>query len=243
MDLKNKVAIVTGGSRGIGFATASALAMHGCKVAICGKNEKNLSKAKKEIGKGVLAFNCDMRDQKDIEKFAAAVAKTLGKIDILVNNAGMAYYKMLGDASEKEISDMIDTNLKGLIFMTKAAVPHMAKDGLIINIASGAGKHGYPGLAAYCATKFGVLGFTEAMAGEIKQKILAVCPGAVDTDMYMSMEETRHPSLKPEHIASKIMEICENPGDYHSGSSVDVYHVSDILNHLRLKYFGKANTK
>jgi 3-oxoacyl-[acyl-carrier protein] reductase len=156
----------------------------------------------------------------------------------LVNNAGILVYKMLRDSNESEISSMVDVNLRGMILCTKAALPKM-DSGIIINIASGAGKRGYPGLAPYCATKFGVIGFTESLAMELnKTKIFAICPGGVDTDMYMSMEN-RHPSLKPEHIASKILDVCENSGKYKSGSCIDVYAVTDILNHLRLRYFGK----
>ena len=130
-------------------------------------------------------------------------------------------------------------NVKGLIFLTKYLLPKINKNGLIINISSGAGKRGFGGLAVYCASKFAVLGFTESLAQELRGiKIVSVCPGGVDTDMYMSFS-SGHPSLKPEHIASKIMEICTEPHKYKSGSSIDVYKVSDALNYLRFKYFRK----
>lgn len=244
-NLKGKAAIVTGGSRGIGRATARALAEHGCRVAICGRNVANLKKAEQELGSSgadVFAMPCDLSEPMKIRKFAATVKKRFGHVDILVNNAGVMYYETLAEAAEERTAETIDVNVRGLILMTKHLLPLMKKDSIIINISSGAGKSGYPGLAAYCASKYAVLGFTEALAGELKGiKVVAVCPGGVDTDMYMGMS-SRRPALKPEHIAAKIVEICAQPEKFRSGSSVDVYHVTDALNHLRLKYFGKHDS-
>jgi len=243
MSLKNKIAVITGGSRGIGKATAIALANEGCKIVICSKNVNNLTKARKELeemGADVLAVTCDLTKLEDIKKFADAVKKKFGKIDILVNNAGVAYYKNLIENKEEEINELLDVNVRGLILTTKYFLPLMNKNGTIINISSGAGKSGYGGLAVYCASKFAVIGFTESLAQELKGvKVISLCPGGVDTDMYMSLDETRHPALKPEHIAAKIVEICAEPEKFKSGSSVEVYHVTDALNHLRMKYFRK----
>ncbi len=243
MQLSGKVAVITGASRGIGKATAIGLAQQGCTVVICGKNKNNLLAAEKELkraGAGVHSYVCDVSNIQYIKKFASAIKQKFNKIDILVNNAGVAYYKMLADNSEGEIDDTIDVNIRGIILMTKHVLPIINKNGIVINISSGAGKTGYPGLAVYCASKFAVLGFTESLAGELRGiKVVAVCPGGVDTDMYMSMS-SRHPSLKPEHIASKIVEICTEPHKFQSGQAVEVYHVSDALNHLRMKYFGKG---
>lgn len=242
MKIKGKIAVITGGSRGIGKATALGLAKQGCKVIICGKNRGNLEKTEKELkaaGADVFSLACDVSKIDDIKKFAALVKRKFGKVDILVNNAGVAYYEMFADMNEEKIKETINVNVSGLILTTKYLLPAMKKDGIIINISSGAGKTGYPGLAVYCASKFAVLGFTESLAEELKgAKVVAVCPGGVDTDMYMSMTN-RHPSLKPEHVASKIVEICTEPWKFRSGQAVEVYHVSDMLNHLRLKYFGK----
>ena len=189
----------------------------------------------------IYSFLCDLERVSEVKKFSEFVVKNFASVDILVNNAGVAYYKDLERMSEKEINQTIDVNIRALVLLTKYLLPHINKEGIIINISSGAGKHGYPGLAVYCASKFAVLGFTESLADELKdRKVVAVCPGGVDTDMYMSLDETRHPSLKPEHIAAKIVEICTEPNKFKSGSSVDVYHVTDMLNHLKLKYFRKS---
>jgi len=145
---------------------------------------------------------------------------------------------------EDEISETIDVNLRGLILVTKHFMPIIPKKGgVIINISSGAGKRGYPGLAVYCTTKSAVLGFTETLAKEAKSiKIIAVCPGGVDTEMYMSMS-SRHPSLKPEHIAAKILDIVNHASSHRSGSSIEVYSVTDTLEHLRLKHFDEFKAK
>lgn len=237
MGLENKVAVVTGGSRGIGKAVCKALLQQGCKVIFCGKDKENLKKAERELknhgdAKGHLA---DLSKIAEIKKFS----DNIKGLDILVNNAGVAYYKNFEDFSEEEINQTIDVNIRGLILLTKYLLPKMNKNGLIINISSGAGKRGFGGLAVYCASKFAVIGFAESLAQELKNvKVLSVCPGGVDTDMYMAMSG-RHPALKPEHIASKILDICANPHNYKSGSAVEVYKVTDVLNYLRFRYFKK----
>ena len=237
MDIKNKIAVVTGGSRGIGKAACKALLEQGCKVIFCGKEKNNLQKAEKELKEygDVKGCRADLSQISDIKKFA----ENIQNLDILINNAGVAYYKNFEDSSEEEINHTIDVNIRGLILLTKYLFPKIKKKGLIINISSGAGKHGFGGLAVYCASKFAVLGFTESLADELKNiKVVSVCPGGVDTDMYISMS-SRHPSLKPEHIASKVVDICMNPQNYKSGSSIDIYRVSDALNYMRFKYFRK----
>ena len=243
MDLKNKVAVVTGGSRGIGKATVAGLAEQGCRVVFCGKNKHNLEKSGKDFRKSgldVVGFLCDLSKPKEVKKFADFVSREFGKIDILVNSAGIAYYKNLTDTKDEEINNIIDVNIKGLILLTKHLLPKINKGGLIINISSGAGKRGYGGLAVYCASKFAVIGFTESLAQELKDiKVLAVCPGGVDTDMYYGMFK-EHAKLKPEHIAAKILEIYTEE-KVKSGSAIEVYRVSDLVKHVRLKYFRKSN--
>ena len=236
--LKGKTVIVTGGSRGIGKAACKALLEQGCKIVFCGKDKGNLRKAEmglKNYG-DVKGYVADLSKISEIKKFANCI----DTLDILINNAGVAYYKNLSASSEEEISQTIDVNIRGLVLLTKFLLPKIKGDGLIINISSGAGKHGFGGLAVYCASKFAVIGFTESLAQELENiKVISVCPGGVDTDMYMSLDETRHPALKPEHIAAKILDICANSHKYKSGSSVDVYKVTDVLNYLRFRYFRK----
>ena len=147
-----------------------------------------------------------------------------------MNNAGVAIIKPLNETSEKEWDQIIDINLKGTFLMTKEILPIMIKQhsGVIINISSGAGKHGFPGLSAYCASKFGMIGITESLAGEVSRygiKVFAVCPGTVDTKMIYSIYPEINPAelIKPEKIAKKVLELS-TPGIQHtSGSSHLVY--------------------
>ncbi|MDI6721815.1 MAG: SDR family oxidoreductase, partial [Candidatus Aenigmarchaeota archaeon] len=147
----------------------------------------------------------------------------------------VAYCQPFRDMDDIKIREIINVNVSGLIMMTKHMLPLM-QEGMIINISSGLGKRGCPGYAAYCASKFAVVGFTEALAGELKKiRVVAVCPGGVDTDMYHSVPSGR-PWLKPEHIASKILEICSKPQKFRSGSAVEVYCVTDALAYLKRRY-------
>jgi 3-oxoacyl-[acyl-carrier protein] reductase len=132
--------------------------------------------------------------------------------------------------SEKDFNDMMETNVRGVFFFMKELILEIERNsGIIINISSGAGKHGIPGMAAYCASKFAVIGLTEAVAQESSAKIIAVCPGGVDTMMYLEMTG-RRPMLRPEHIASRVHDICAHPGRYRSGQSVEIYTPFPILN-------------
>jgi len=146
-----------------------------------------------------------------------------GRIDILVNDAGIAYRKHLVDTSTEEYDRIMDTNVKGMFFCTKYALPYLLKrgEGRIVNISSGAGKHGIPKLSVYCASKFEVIGFTEALAYEVGGglQVYAVCPASVDTRMYRSLYSDE-PVLKPEDVARKVLELCLLETTLPSGSSL-----------------------
>ena len=230
MKLKNQAAIVTGSARGIGRAIVIALAKEGCNIVVNSRTKKEVDATAKEIeelGAGVLPVVADVSNEKDIERMVEAAMKKFGRIDILVNNAGVAVYKDFTKTGKEDWDNIIDINLKGIFLCTKAVLPIMQKRqyGRIINISSGAGKTGIAGLAVYCASKFGVIGFTEALADELPDdiKVYAVCPGGVDTKMYVSMFG-EHPSLKPEDIAKKALPLCMPDTKTRSGSSIEVYH-------------------
>mgnify|MGYP001558988048 CR=1 FL=1 len=230
MHLKDQSAIVTGSARGIGRAIAIALAKEGCNVVINSRTKKEVDATAKEIEKmnvDVLPVVADVSNEKDVERMVDETIKKFNRIDILVNNAGVAIYKNFIDTSKEEWDRIIDVNLKGIFLCTKAVLPVMLKQkyGRIVNISSGAGKTGIAGLAVYCATKFGVIGFTEALADELPDsiKVYAVCPGSVDTKMYVSTFGT-HPSLKPEDIAKKTLPLCMPDTKERSGRSIEVYH-------------------
>jgi len=229
--LKGKTAIVTGGNRGIGKAIAIALANEGCDIVIAARNREKMKKASEEIknlGVDVLAIKCDVRESKDVSNAVKQAVKRFDAIDILVNNAGVAYYKTLTETSEEEFDETMNTNMRGVFLFTKNVLPIMMKqrNGVIVNISSGAGKSGFANLAAYCASKFAVNGFTEALAEEVGNygiRVYAVCPGTVDTDMVRNISAFKYiPKLKPEDVAKKVLELCSPRCTVPSGSAVDV---------------------
>lgn len=234
MKLLNKLAIVTGSGRGIGKAIALILAKEGCNVVITARTEKEIEQTKKEvieIGRKAITVKCDVRLKNDIENLIKKTIAEFGKVDILINNAGVAFSKPLIETTEKEWDATIDTNLKGIFLCCKEVLPIMIRQryGIIINISSCAGKEGYAGLAAYCASKFGVIGLTESLAEEFPAwiKVYAVCPGAVDTKMQAEISgksylTARRFMLKPEDVAKKVLQLCLPDCEVKSGSSIDV---------------------
>jgi NAD(P)-dependent dehydrogenase (short-subunit alcohol dehydrogenase family) len=168
----------------------------------------------------------DIRREEEVLKMISKAVNAFGRINILVNNAGVTYRKYIVDTSTEEYDEIMDTNVKGMFFCTKYALPHLLKrgEGRIVNMSSGAGKHGIPKLSIYCASKFAVIGFTESLAYEVGGglQVYAVCPASVDTGMYRSMYSDE-PVLKPEDVAMKVMELCLPETTLPSGSSVEVY--------------------
>lgn len=223
-----KVVIITGGSRGIGKATALLFAKYKAKVVIASRTEKELKQVEKEIKQytDVLAIKADISKIKDIKDIVNKTIKKFKKIDFLINNAGIAIYKSLKNTTEKEIDDTININVTGLIHLSKEALPYLEKtNGIIVNVSSGAGKYGFPYLSVYCSSKFAVIGFTESLAREQnKVRVYALCPGSVNTKMYMSISPDTDPKSidQPEDIAEKIFMLCTT-NKYRSGSAVDVY--------------------
>ena len=191
MKLKDKIAVVTGGNRGIGKAIASVLAQNGASIAICGTNEATLQESAVEIGKhGVkcLALRVDISKAPEIETFSKTVLETFGHVDILVNNAGITKDNLLVRMSEQEWDDVLDINLKGSFLMSKAFVRGMmkARQGRIINISSVSGILGTAGQANYAASKAGLIGLTKTTAREFASRNItcnAIAPGFIQTDM------------------------------------------------------------
>lgn len=229
MKLKGQTAIVTGGGKGIGRAICLLLAREGVDVVIVARTEKEIRETARLIekqGGRALAVKTDIRKEEEVIDMVSKAMNAFGRIDILVNNAGVAYNNYLVETSTEEYDEIMDTNVKGMFFCTKHALPHLLKrgEGKIVNMSSGAGKHGIPKLSIYCASKFAVIGFTESVAYETGGglQIYAVCPASVDTDMYHSLY-TDEPVLKPEDVAEKVLELCLPETTLPSGSSVDIY--------------------
>lgn len=215
MKLKNRVAVVTGGTAGIGLAIARALGREHASVAICSRAESRVKSALKTLsGEGVQVVGtpCDVTDPKSVEAFAGFVTRTLGQPAVLVNNAGIGRFSPLDEMSADDWDAVIATNLRGPFLVTRALLPPMkaAGEGAIVNIASLAGRNGIAGGTAYCASKHGLLGFAKALMFEVRRhniRVITVCPGSVATDFsgptHASTKSDR--ALRPEDVADAVV--------------------------------------
>ena len=224
------LAVVTGGDRGIGRAISEKLALEGYDIVIAARNKRAVANQVKRIEAleaKAWGFVCDLTDKEQIKKFAKDATDQAGIPDILINNAGVATNKDFVSNKDEEIEAMVGVNLLGLMFCTKAFLPKMIdrKSGIIVNISSGAGKSGVPGLAVYCATKFGVIGFTQALAQEVEGKgvlVYAICPGETETEMYHALYPGEPAYFKPEDVAIEVLELIKNAKKIKPGSAIDV---------------------
>ena len=245
MDFKKqtqRTALITGSTRGIGKETALLLLQKELNVIISSRSQQSVDNVIQEIHdkfpskkENILGKKCDVSQQSDVKSLLDISIKTFGKIDILVNNAGIVYFKSIMDTTEEEWDNTIDTNLKGIFLFTKEVLPYMLEnksDSIIINVSSGAGKSGFPNLSAYCASKFGVIGFTESIANEVADnnvKVMTICPGGVDTKMIEDIVNkgytlSNRKLMKPEQVANKIYDMISNQKDYYNGQSVEFYN-------------------
>ena len=197
--LEGKVAVITGGSRGIGRAIAMRLSAEGAKVAICGRNLEAAEEVVAEIeaaGATGMAVAADVSRESDAEALTQASITRFGRLDILVNNAGITKDGLLVRMKEEDWDTVLDVNLKGAFFTTRAALRPMlrARGGRIVNISSIAGTMGIPGQANYSAAKAGLIGFTKAVAKEVASRSItvnAVAPGFIETEMTAVLPEDR----------------------------------------------------
>ena len=240
MKLDNKVAIVTGASRGIGKAIALSFAKAGAKLALCATNQELLeqtsSEIEKESGRKPLYFAFDIRDAKRIEEAVKKTLDTYSRIDILVNNAGTTRDQLLALMSEEDWDFVLSTNLKSVFLFTKAVTKPMIrqKGGRIINISSVVGMIGNAGQANYAASKGGVIAFTKSAAKELAKRnitVNAIAPGFVQTDMTANLGEkaVEMQSLiplgrlgKPEEIASVALFLASDLSNYITGQVIGV---------------------
>lgn len=190
-NIENKVAVVTGASRGIGYRITERLLDEGAKVMICSRQQRHVEQAtetlRKKAGKCIEGIMADVRDYRQVERLMAACEETFGGIDILVNNAGIAIFRPVDRLSPEEWDAVIQTNLSGPFYCVHAAVPRIKRrgGGYIINISSLSGKNPFAGGAAYNASKFGLNGFSEAMMLDLRYDNIRtsyILPGSVDTE-------------------------------------------------------------
>ena len=192
--LTEQVAIVTGGGTGIGRAFTEALASAGTKVVIASRRNEVLRRTAQEINaklgsEAVFPYEFDIRDRAQVEELVADVYGRWETIDVLVNNSGLAVPETVDDVTDDGWETVMDTNLRGVMQLVRAVLPFMRKNdfGDIVNVASQAGKHGYADVPSYCASKFGLLGYAEALRDDVRKtganiRVFNFCPGLVDVE-------------------------------------------------------------
>jgi len=214
--LAGKVALVTGGSRGIGRAIALRLAELGSHVAICGRNEAKLMETNAAIlalGVRAIALRTDVTQLNDVAKLVDKVESTLGPISILVNNAGMGSFGPMHEKTEAEWDELMNTNVKSVFLVSRAVIPGMIErgGGDIINISSLAGKSVFAGGGVYCASKWAVQGLSGCMAEELREhgiRVSTVCPGSVATEFAGRGPKDATKVLKPDDVAHAVAMIA-----------------------------------
>ena len=226
-----KVAIVTGASRGIGRATALALASRGIKVALAARSPEPLAAVKTEIraaSGSAVAIPTDVADAESVRAMVEHASRELGAIDLLVNNAGIVARGAVVDTDESTWDDVLDINLKSAFLCTKAVLPEMLERGRgrIVNVASISGKLATPELAAYCASKWGLIGFTKATAEEVRSSgvhVFSVCPGSVNTEMLRQGLPGAEPDMEPDDVSNVIVYLATDAPEAMTGAAVDVF--------------------
>lgn len=216
MDLENKIAVVTGGTKGIGRAIAESLLKAGAAVFICARNKYELKRALEQLsarGK-VDGEVCDVRSEAQIEMMLAECQRIFGGVDILINNAGIGIIgKTVEEMTAEEFEQTLQTNLFGVFYACHHAIPLIKKrgGGYIINVSSLAGQNAHPKMAAYNASKFGLNGFSEALMQEVRAdniKVTTICPGSVNTSFgNEEPSEEKSWQIQPEDIAEVVIDL------------------------------------
>jgi 3-oxoacyl-[acyl-carrier protein] reductase len=213
--MNKPVAIVTGGSRGIGQAIALRFAKEGFAVALVARDRKKLNQTQEMIFSSgfekPLIVQADLRDLKQVKEIVPKVIKEWGKIDVLVNNAGLGYLKPFLEISPEEYDEMMDVNMRAVFFLTQYTVPQMMnqKSGLILNIASLAGKNGFKSGTGYAASKWALRGFAQCLLPEVREydiRVVTIFPGSVETNFSQGGQS---PTGTPSQNKIQVEDIAE----------------------------------
>ncbi len=219
MSPESPVAIVTGASRGIGLAIAAELGRRGYRLALLARNLKALEEAAQRLAGAVedpelrrreaRTFACDVRDAAQVKTAFEKILAWAGRCDVLVNNAGIGGFSAIHELSDEAWDDTLDTNLRGVFLCSRAVAPQMIRQrsGYIINISSLAGKNFFAGAAAYCASKWGLMGLTKCMAEDLRGygiRVTAICPGSVHTEFSPHAGKDPKKMLQPEDVARAV---------------------------------------
>lgn len=239
--LFDKVAIVTGATRGIGRAIALALCREGADCAFTYASRKDLAESLtmevEAMGRQVMSAQVDVRDYEGIRDFVDSVKRAFGRLDIVINNAGITKDKSLFMMSKGEWADVIDTDLTGVFNMTRSCIITFLKQksGIIVNISSSSGLHPLPGQTNYAAAKAGIIGFTKALAKEVAPyniRVNAIAPGFIDTDMTGKLNQDYRQRLlqtipvgrfgSPEEVARVVLFLCSEDSMYLTGQTIEI---------------------
>ena len=210
--LAGKVAIVTGGNRGIGRGIAEALATEGLVVALTARDGAAAREAATQIGHGARGYACDVRRHEQVEALFATVDRDLGGVDVLVNNAGVGLFAPLASMSLDDWHDVIETNVNGVFYCTRHAIPRMKQrgGGYIFNVSSLAGRNAIPNAGAYCASKHAVNGFSEVLFQEVRDdgiRVTYLMPGSVATDFGRGTTAKQDWALQPEDVGEIVVDL------------------------------------
>jgi 3-oxoacyl-[acyl-carrier protein] reductase len=219
--ISTKVAVVTGATKGIGYAIAETFLREGAKVFISARSKKEIREAISDLGRlgDVSGETCDVRSEEQVRMMLEECERVFGGIDILVNNAGMGVFgKTIEETSGDEFRQTLETNLFGIFYCCHYALPKMKMrgGGYIINVSSLAGQNAHPRMAAYNASKFGLNGFSESLMQEVRQdniKVSYICPGSVNTYFGGDKPSSENSwQLQPEDIAQTVIDLLKmNP--------------------------------
>ena len=222
MNIKDKVVVITGGTKGIGRAIAEKLLKEEAKIFICARNESEIKQALEKLGgnEQVKGEICDVRSEEQVKSMLDECKRVFGGVDVLINNAGVGFIgKTVEEMSPDKFRQTLETNLFGVFYTCHYAIPQMKErgGGYILNISSLAGQNPHPKMAAYNASKFALNGFTEALMQEVRQddiKVSYICPGSVNTNFGGDEpSDEKAWQLQAEDIAQTVLDLLDFPAN------------------------------